>query len=290
MAQTRDILTSPRAVELKRRQRAARLRILLLFTLLFVCIIIGLSVLSGYRKIRIDTVVVTGTRIINADDVKEKVEADLAGNYLHLFSRSNSLIYPRRHIYADILKTFTRTETLNISLENVRTLHIDISERAGSYLWCGATLPEVKSDVGENCYFVNNDGYIFDKAPYFSGNVYFKFYIPLDTAGTPLGKQMLTPDEFHSLMRFSDIISSAGLKPIYSIFNSDGTRELYLEHAEPDSAPKIVWKADSDLEKIGGDLVIAMSKPEFKEEILSKYAKLLYIDLRFNNKVLYKFQ
>ena len=49
------------------------------------------------------------------------------------------------------------------------------------------------------------------------------------------------------------------------------------------------WNTD-DFDMILDNLSISMKKKEFAEEINTKYNTLLYIDLRFKNKVLYKFK
>lgn len=291
MAQTRDILSSPRVVEMKHKRRIKRVRLLVLIFILFISIIFGLSVLSQYKKINITNIVVAGTRIINTDEVKTLIESDMSGKYLHLFSKHNSFIYPKQYVYNDLLKTFPRIEKLTIYRGPLNTINAIIVERAGSYLWCGDSVPEIQNDIGENCYFINNDGYIFDKAPYFSGNVYFKFYIPLlNSPINPLGLQMLKSDDFHSLLRFVSKTTDLGLKPIYLVFDNIDTYQLYLDHGDNDTTPEIIFKNTDDLNKTADNLSIAMSKPEFADEIKSKYTTLLYIDLRFNNKVLYKFQ
>ena len=54
--------------------------------------------------------------------------------------------------------------------------------------------------------------------------------------------------------------------------------------------PKIIFKEDNDLGVILDNFATAMGEKEFANEINSKYDTLLYIDLRFKNKVLYKFE
>jgi hypothetical protein len=288
----RDTLTSPRVEDMKRKRRMRRIRLLILFSVFFISSGGALAYFSSNSHITIHAVTVTGTQVINGSDVESQVRSDLSGKYIHLFARSNSFIYPRKKIYADILAQFPRIDTLSVYRDTLTTLHITITERAGSYLYCGATVPEAASDVGENCYFVNNDGYIFDKAPYFSGDVYFKYYLALADADSlnPLGTQMLPSDSFHALTRFIDGVISLGFKPTYLIMGNDGTNTLYLNHDKSVTTPTIIFKNDSDLSIILDNLSTAMTKPEFANEINSKYSTLLYIDLRFNNKVVYKFQ
>lgn len=286
----KDILTSPRMESLKRKRKIRRRRITILCLILAVVCIGGIAYVSGNSRVTIHSVRVTGTRIINASDIEWSVKDAIAGKYLHLFSKSNILIYPHDSVYEKLLSDFPRISKLSINREGLNTLSITIAERSGSYLYCGARIPEIQSEIGENCYFINNDGYVFDKAPYFSGTVYFKYYIPLpDGVDTPLGAQVLPPEKFHALARFIDRVIALGFKPTYLVMNS-GDNVLYLDHGDADTSPVIMFENEDNLDKILENLSLSMSKSEFADDIHSKYTSLLYIDLRFNNKVLYKFQ
>jgi hypothetical protein len=101
---------------------------------------------------------------------------------------------------------------------------------------------------------------------------------------------MLDIDEFHRLARFIDGVTALGFNPTYVYKDNEGINYLFLNHSESGTLPKIMFKSDSDWGIIGDNLSIAMRKKEFADEINSKYNTLLYIDLRFENKVLYKFQ
>ncbi len=287
----KDILTSPRMLDMKRKRRVRVVRLSILLILLILSVVYALGYFSSNSHITINTIVVTGTRIINPPDVEATVRSQLSGKYVYLFARSNSLIYPKSQIYKNLLAQYPRIEKLTMYRDSIHTLHITIAERSGSSLYCGKTIPEVTSDVGENCYFVNNDGYIFDTAPYFSGNIYFKYYGPLSVnTRNPMGTQMLTPDLFHKYVRFIDGVTVLGFKPISLVISENGTDSLYLSPVSNKTSPVIVFKNDNNLEDILTNLTLSMHKPEFANEINSKYTTLLYIDLRFKNKVLYKFQ
>lgn len=286
----RDILTSPRIEDMKRKRRNRRRRIAVMLAVLFISLVGALAYFSSHHNVTINHIKVEGTQIINAPEVESYVMDGLSGRYIYLFARSNSFIYPHDKIYKGLIESFPRIETLAISRNKLNTLEIKISERSGAYLYCGADVPKVKSEVGENCYFINNDGYIFDKAPYFSGNVYFKYYstLPIDTS--PLTQYVFPTDRFHLLMRFVDSVTSLGFEPIYFTVESDGTHSLYLNNKSGLTTPKVIFKLEDDLTSIFDNLSTAMGKSEFAREINSKYDTLLYIDLRFDNKVLYKFQ
>lgn len=287
----KDIPTSPRIAQLKRNRRVRRLRLTILFGVLFITFVGALSYFSAHHKILINKIVVSGNSIVDTEEIKSSINGKLTGRYFYLFSRANFLIYPHDKIYDSLMTEFPRIETLFIKREGINTINIVIGERAGSYLYCGLDIPLSKEEIGENCYFVNNDGLIFDKAPYFSGDVYFKYYMKiLDDKSNPLGAQMISPERFHELVRFTDGVSLLGLKPAYLVVSNDGTHSLYLESSGDNLNPKIIFKGENNLPLIFDNLSTAMNEKEFANEINSKYDTLSYIDLRFKNKVLYKFQ
>lgn len=286
----REILTSPRIEDIKRKRRNRRRRMFVMLVVLFVSLIGALAYFSSYNNVTINNIRVEGTQIINSSEVESRVLGKLSGRYFYLFARSNFLIYPKKQIYNDLLKSFPRIETLSVARDGFNTLEINITERSGAYLYCGATVPEVQSEVGENCYFVNNDGYIFDKAPYFSGNVYFKYYTALPTDSNPLTQYIVSTDRFHLLARFIDGITNLGFNPINLVIDQNGLHSLYLANPSGSTSPKVIFNQEDELSAVLDNLSISMNNPEFAQEINSKYDTLLYIDLRFKNKVLYKFQ
>jgi hypothetical protein len=290
----RDTFTSPRIEQMrfKRRKRRNILMVVILSNLTIS--IIGLSYLSSLPAVTIDNIIVSGNHIINDSSIDYFVRNKLNGKYLFIFNKSNSFIYPHEDIYNGLIDNFPRIEFLSLKRTDLKTLHVEIKERSGSYLYCGEIIPEIKNEVGENCYFVNRDGYIFDKAPYFSGNVYFKFYTQINGPG---GKNNLIKsyisdvDYFHRLMKFVSQINSSGFRPIYMNINKeDGNTTLYIYNSNDGGKyPKIIFKNDADFNLIFENLQTAMKKKEFSNDIMLNINKLNYIDLRFKDKVLYKF-
>ena len=290
MANRRDITTSPRVQELRRARMKRRRVVFLIFIILFIGVVIGLSYLSHQPKLTISNIKVEGTHIIDSMDIEQSVNDHMSGNFIYLFSKKNSFLYPKSKIEKDLQKKFTRIKNLSIKLEGLNTLKIVIDERIGSYMYCGDSIPESASELGENCYFVNSDGYIFDVAPYFSGDIYFKFYIPLTNTQDILSQQILDPKEFREIISFVDGLTELGLDPVSVVMSDKDRYSFHLRQNSNSIYPEILFKEDNDLATIFGNFSAAMQNPDFKNEIFSRYSSLSYIDLRFDNKVLYKFQ
>lgn len=285
-----SIVTSPRIEEIKRKKKR-RIRFAIIFYCVsFLIIFFGLAFASRIPKIKINNIEVNGTHIIDSTQVTENIQNHINGRYIYLFDRNNTFIYPKASIERDLMRNFPRIDKLSVSLRGLHTIVLDITERTGAYLYCGANIPEVASEAGDNCYFINSDGEIFDKAPYFSGNVYFKFYIPVDGMEDPLNKVVMSKDTFKQIISFTDGLDNLGLHPVSVVMSDPAQYAFHLERKNNVSSPVVYFNKENDLVKIFANLSSAMNKQEFKDEINAKYDNLLYIDLRFNNKVLYKFR
>ncbi len=286
----RDIITSPRMVELSRKRRKRRRVFFVISFFVFIGLLVGLSYLSKYQKINIKEIRVEGTHIIDADKVIEETQKEISGNYIYLFSKSNTFIYPRRSLESKLRKEFPRIEELSINLDGLQVLYIKVKERFGAYLWCGASLPASNADTGENCYFVNSDGLIFDKAPYFSGNVYFKFYTPILDPNVPLGQNLFDKEKFRTLVNTIDRLEYMGLHTTVLVMLDDNKYYFKITDRKSTNMPEIWWNKENELSKVVDNLELALKNKDFQKEIFSRLNTLSYIDLRFDNKVLYKFQ
>ncbi len=286
----KNIPTPRRVIKIKRKRRLRALRLVILFLILFLSIFFTLAFFSFNPKITINKIIVNGNNIINSQDVISLVDKKITGKYYGLFDKADSFIYPHDEIYNDLILSFPRIKNISIIRKNFNTLYINIKEKSASYLYCGKAIPDIKSKIGENCYFVNDNGYIFSKAPYFSGNVYFKYYLKINNKNKLLGQTIIKPKRFHNLIQFVDGIRALGFKPVSLVIGDDGINYLYLNHNSDKTIPKIIFMTNNNLKSILNNLSIAMNKALFADEINSKYSTLLYIDLRFQNKVLYKFK
>ncbi len=286
----KNIPRPKRVVQIKYKRRIYILRLFILFLILFISIIGASSFFSFNKNFTINKIIVTGTSIINPADIISSVNKELSGKYYGLYSRANSFIYPQKEIYNNLITNFSRIKEISITKINFNTLQINIKERLASYLYCGSIIPDIKSQLGEDCYFINDDGYIFGKAPYFSGNVYFKYYVKINNESNPIGQNIFEINQFHKLTYFIKGITNLGFKPIYLVINKDGIDSLYLAHKTDETTPKIIFDTNNNLVNILSNLTTAMTKIEFTKAIKSEYNTLLYIDLRFKDKVLYKFK
>ncbi len=274
--QNRNVLNSPRLLELKKHRRRAFFNKILMAMFGLLAVFSLLAYLSRLNSLRISQIEVVGNKVADAEAIKSVAEEQMAGNYFWFFPRANFLLYPQNIIKAELGNNFKIIKDINLSIKN-KILEISITERQAKYIWCGATVSDSK------CNFIDEDGYIFDEAPYFSGEVYFKFY----GAQT---ESYFYKQNFKQLILFRDNLIKLGLKP-FALYVKDGEdAEMFLSNPTSTTVPKIIFKIGSDLQNVTENLQAALTTEPLQSKFKNDYASLQYIDLRFGNKVYDKFK
>lgn len=268
----RNVLSSPHLSELKKRRRRVFQNKILFYVLAFFAISVLLVYLSRLDRLNINQVKISGNKVTSADMIEAIVKQTISGNYLLLFPKTNIFYYPKDKIKNELYNKFKRLEEINFSIENKKTLEVSVTERTALYTWCGE-----KMELEEKCYFMDENGFVFDEAPYFSGEVYFKFYGLMQN--------------FSKLILFKKTLENLELKPVALYVKDDGDVEVFLSRDVLSAiGPKLIFNINADFQNIAENLKSALTTEPLKSEFKNKYSTLLYIDLRFGNKVYYKFQ
>jgi hypothetical protein len=285
----RNVFNSPRLSELKKQKQRIFFDQVLIFMLGLGLAIAFLSYLSRIDRLNIDAIEITGNKIIETEEIKEVVEKEILGYYIWVFPKSNIFLYPKNHIQKTLNQRFKRLRNIAFSMRDRKILEISVTERVPKYTWCGTTLPESNTDNGI-CYFLDETGYIFDEAPYFSGEVYFKLYGPVNLADDSPAGSYFSSDIFQKLISFKEILENLELKPMALYVQEKGDAKMYLSSVASSVDPEIIFKKDADFEKIAENLEAALTTEPLQTDFKKKYSTLQYIDLRFGNKVYYKFK
>ena len=271
----RNILNSPRLLELKRGRRKVFFTKILLSLTALLLVFGSLSYIFRLEQLNITSVEITGTKVLDGATIKMIAEERIAGHYLW-----NVLFYPKDAIKKDLFEKFKRLKSTEFSVNGQRILRILITEREAKYLWCGQF---ANLEGEQQCYFMDEVGYIFDEAPYFSGEVYFKLY------GEAREGSYFAPLDFNQLISFRTMLEEIGLRPAALAVGENGDSKIFLSSKNEVGAPEIIFKTDSDFLKIAENLQAALATEPLLSRLKNNYSSLLYIDLRYGNKVYYKF-
>ncbi len=292
----RDVLNSPRLLELKRSRRRIFLRKIIFFVFSFFVIIFLLTYLSQLDSLNIAEVEVSGNKIIDTNTLRGIVDQQIAGKYFGLFPKTNMLIYPKNSIARELQNKFKRLKDVNLSLGNNKVLEVFLTERTAEYLWCGENLPDEQNQKisYQKCYFLDESGYLFDEAPYFSDEVYFKFYgLPeqLETITDSFLGQYFQQVNFKQFVLFKNALTDMKIRAVaLYVKNNDEAEVLLSKEGSSLNEPKIIFRTDIDFQNTLENLDAALKTEPLKSKFYDDYSSFLYMDLRFGNKIYYKFQ
>lgn len=265
-------IRSPEFHKKKQKERNKKLVVIVIFVIFLIGLPIYLLRISPFL---VSSIIVEGNSVTSYEDVASIVKKNLEGYYMFIFPKSNALLYPKKSITKDLLLNIPRLNNVKVSLINPKSLKIEIEERQPTGLYC----LDVKV-LSEGCYYIDNEGYIYSKAPSFSGDVYF-VYSAEPVIEEPLGKSFLTLEEFKKLPPFINLIKQIGVS-LHSLTAT--TNEYYLILT---GGGRIIINKQDDLKVVVENLESFLKDhaittvPNFLEDVS-------YIDMRFGNKVFYK--
>src|SRR3989344_287194 len=270
----------------KRKRRIEFIKKSILFLIIVLVFFGGATFVLRYDKLSIVDVEITGTDVLNPEELKNLAINILEEKYFYLIPKKNFLLYPRSGIENSLSSSFKRISKISVgykSLKTPRIIVVKIEERMPAYLWCGES-KLVETRKPPECYFVDRDGYVFDKAPTFSENVFIILYGNLmDEKDASIGGVFLSRDDFASLSKFIYRTSSLCLISTSLIKKDDGDYDLELARAG-----KISFSLKDGTEKNISNLESALGTDPLKTNLATKPDALEYIDLRFGNKIFFK--
>jgi len=260
---------SSKAKEIRRRKRILKTSLILA---VLAIVLGGLAYLSRLEAVVIGEISIEGNSITPTNSIEKIVEDGLAGAYFFVLPKNNSIFYPRRAIKEGILNEINRIREVELSVLDLKTLVVRVSEREPNATWCNQ----------EGCYFMDPEGFVYSEAPEFSGDIFLKYYG--DISGNPIGKRYLTEEYFESLSTFIEIVKDFGLEIVSISIDEFEDIEAGLKEGG-----EIIFNKTQDLNLLAGDINSIFSDESFKIEFESG-AELDYIDLRFGNKVYFQFR
>lgn len=298
------------------RARRTRLRIALLFgfVILLGSAAYGVSWLSYQPRFQVSAVDITGTQVIPRDLVYDYVETQLYDGSHPFISRTNVLTFNAGALGREIKGFFPRIASVSVTRSSLlaNAIQVAVTERASFALWCA-------DDSHAECYQMDESGYVFATASNAisasgaasnplassttasnaasnaaasstsaaalptSGEYVFEGGISTSTVGahllSPIG-QTFVGAHLPGILAFLDLLKRSGYNPTGAIVVNDqdfyvplyGSYYLKVSYGENPATL---------LDNLG---LVLRSDP-----VESRVNQLEYVDLRFGDRVYYKF-
>lgn len=270
-----------------RRLRRKKILTKATFAMLGIFVLLALIIVFFYiPKFRIKNISVEGSKILAKNDLNKEAVEFLKGKFFGILPYDNIFLIPKKPLTNFLYSRFPLIKKITINRKFPQGLFIATEERKPEALWCREDTEASEAlfplEVGFSqapieCAFMAEDGFIFQLAPFFTGDIFLKFF---DQRKTPasVGKSVMDAAGFNKLISFigklkekdfsiADIILKDG--DIYEIVLQEGWR-IILNNAN-----------DPDITSANLELVLG-------ETVKEKRPKLDYIDIRFGNKIFYK--
>ncbi len=232
-----------------------------MFVLLF--LLAGSAGLLYIPKFRIQKIPVSGNETLGAQEIISGVSDSLKGFRFVILPRDNILILAKEEISNSLLSAFPRVKNVSLDRNFPDSLAVTIIERRPAALFCN----------GEDCRFIDEDGFIFDEAASFSGNVYVKFYSEIGEA------EIGTINNFKRIMDFANLVLEENIKITDIVLAEEGLRKFFTSDGW-----HILLNENDNIQAAFENLKLTLG------QIKENRQNLEYIDLRFGNKVYYKFK
>ncbi len=239
---------------------------------------VGLVVLAGFfslfytKSLRVREIRFTGTETLSREELREEIQKLISRRYFYALPKDHILFLPKGEIEA-LLSNRYRIQEFKLKRKFPNILSIEIKERKPWAIWCRQEGEELR-----NCGVADRSGFVFAASPAFSGNAVLK--IIDQSANEMIGKNFAPAEDVAKIAFLIEKAEERLDEQITSVLPQEGG----VYHLIMEEGWYLIVDDGIKEEKAFENLLLALGK------IGDRRAELEYIDLRFSNKVFYKFR
>jgi hypothetical protein len=253
--------------KIARRNKTRRIFSLILKIGLPVAFFIGLVFLLRADFLQVKGFEVLGAETLSLESIKKTASNFISGNNFFIIPKSNILFLNKQKLAAALMSQSGRMEKVEINKQFLsKKVDLSISERKGDLLWCS---------VENDCYFMTQDGLVFEKAVDMSGKVIFRGILE----GDPLMKNFTTPAKMQNYLKLVQVLKDSKFE--VSAINIESSDRAVAKSSIGDI---IFNPEEADLSLVAQNVILLIKDIRSKNPI----AEFNYIDARFGNKIFYK--
>lgn len=268
--------------EVRKKQRTK-----FLFIGLFLVMIIFVAVIALLRKpqLQIQKITIIGTQSLDATTIVESAQQQISGNYAWVIPKKSTLLFSKQHMKEWIFSEFPAIAAIDIIFNTRNEITISITEKKPESIWCRD---------GNDCYFIDHDGVLYDQAPLFSDGVYLIFSgkgqdVPID----PIRSRFTAQMTYTSLLDLVKSLEDELISTTRVVLEETGDISLRIEQFKSSKLSDGAFLRIAATTR-SGDLIDSLKllsqNPAFISELSDQKKKLESIDARFPGKIYYTFK
>src|SRR3989338_7315150 len=269
----KDFLASSRKLRRKRLILKA-----IVVGVIFAAVFVGVVAFFRIPYLQVEKIEISGNSLVGGDDLTSAIKAKMEGKFLWLFPKANIFIMPKDKISAELPENFKRIKKISLDKKYFGAIAVKIDERNNAVLFCEK----------EDCAYADEKGFVFEKAPYFSGAVFLKLVEQRNsdsgenakTIDEYLGTSFIAESEFKKILEFDGLINKIGGGVSEVVLKKENIYEFYMNEGW-----KIILNDKNEPQSAYLNLITALDA-----NIKDKRPKLDYIDLRLGNKIYFKYK
>ena len=272
--------SEPKTHRQKRLKRHRRTRRGLLFFILIIVLAILFLYLIRLPAAKIEKIEIAGLKTLDKIALESFTRARLNGSYAMLIPRSSIIFAKTNSLEKELSAEFPQIETVTVEKKFPKGLRISVQERNFFGIFC-PTSNNSEPELLPKCAFIDAQGHAYEEAPRSSGSLLVKIY--KDVSEIQLGAVVLDASLMREMQFLKDELKKKnGLEIVSYHFFSRVPREIRVETA---NGFKLWFDRTKNLSES-----FKVLKTVLEQEIKDRRQELSYIDLRFGNKVFYKYK
>lgn len=269
---------SPRVQKLRKQKRKQHI---IVWSVVFIvlCILVGVFMWGTHTEtLRVRDIVVEGTQNVSPKTIRAAVEARVADGRFSLINKNSTLFFPKEQVASALYAQFPRIHTAVVSPQiATRDVHIRVSEREPFAVWCA---PLGDTEDARECFYIDEAGVVFERAH----EPYELLVVEGSTVPSEIYPQSepflrtVEPEHFKNMNAFIALLTENGFHP----------QQVVFDGADITIALMGGYDIRADITRAGEDSMIALLSILSQKELADARAQLLYIDIRFGERVYYK--
>ncbi len=274
-----------------KKERRRHKRYIIIMSLISIAVIVFLVWFLNQKSLQVSQIIIHGNQNVTESAIIQKLDEHLQKKILWLIPQKNILILSTRSLEHLVENAFPEIYHTHISLKNKTTLVVEVEERKPYSLWCKNNT--YRSSFDEECYFTDQRGFIYMKAPYFSDGIFEKIYT--DDSLLRIGEQVMDENDFKEFFAFTHFLASQYHIDIAKVvITKENEMLLFLKHIGNVSFrkgiyPFLIYHRDTPYTLLMRNINLLMHNELFQSDLKRYKDRLKFIDLRITNQLRYKF-